>query len=765
MSRYLTPSKVGLLALISLYTDSVVPSTATIPVLSFLVSHLLPIESLGVADEVVSSHCDFTITVDSFRKATIILASGIPGRTIWDLLLKKLWEISSFDALHCFFDTLPFILEKTAEESQNADGDRAANSKLILLSRVSPLGAFVRRAQLEFTRLQFHDGIVFWKNFVSYRASTLQLWKRRNPAAGRSSFDSNLHEHRLGMDDRLTELVYGDITWDARKQPGVSTDDIEKLLEYQVDKMQKMGNRLPPLMKDQFRKMTKSGVTIPSLSHYLQFLDSWKAGDYTSSFDNLHRYFDYTMHNRDRTFYQYALLNLAILQADFGCYSDSIIAMEETISTARENNDMGCLNYSLSWLYHFSKAHPKDMGEVQKKGVLGADKDALAFLKAKAKETNMWSLLSTSLLSEAKLALSNGENVSHAFECLLKASHLNVTKNVVNAIGSQMMMQSSIYGRLGVTCQSWLSGELFLRCYANQSPIEDVMHCVCKSAYLLAQRGRYYEALDRMNEVDQESLRTLKYYQYWTAYLGMLKLQRHLHKDNLVAAEHILSQIHTIPFLGQDLLFTVVTLEIDLHVRRRDFSKAMSILENLASKLNDEEADVAQRIKIMTLKARIFDRAGIPQKGFSVALRAANLAHRALLLPGLWEAVGVVGRILISIKEYAAAARLLESIMPQVLECEDCDLAGGIFRFLADAHMGMAGQAKTGTLQRKEGLTKALECLDRSFDQFSRIEDIKGQYEMMAKKATIMHLNGDLVLANDCAAKYLDIKQAAKEHF
>lgn len=81
--------------------------------------------------------------------------------------------------------------------------------------------------------------------------------------------------------------------------------------------------------------------------------------------------------------------------------------MQETISTARENNDMGCLNYSLSWLYHFSKAHPKEMTEVQEKGFLGADKDALAFLKAKAKETNMWSLLNTSLLSEAKLTLNN----------------------------------------------------------------------------------------------------------------------------------------------------------------------------------------------------------------------------------------------------------------------------------------------------------------------------------------------------------------------
>ncbi len=139
----------------------------------------------------------------------------------------------------------------------------------------------------------------------------------------------------------------------------------------------------------------------------VSFLDAWRSGDYPSSFENLHRYFDYTMYNRDRTFYQYALLNLAILHADFGCCSEALTAMHETISTARENNDMGCLNYSLSWLYHFGKAHPEEMDEVRNKEVLGTEKEALVFLKAKAKETSMWGILSTSLLSEAKLALSN----------------------------------------------------------------------------------------------------------------------------------------------------------------------------------------------------------------------------------------------------------------------------------------------------------------------------------------------------------------------
>lgn len=47
------------------------------------------------------------------------------------------------------------------------------------------------------------------------------------------------------------------------------------------------------------------------------------------------------------------------------------------------------------------------MKDVQSTGMLGNEKEGLAFLKAKSKETEMWSLLSTTLLSEAKLELQN----------------------------------------------------------------------------------------------------------------------------------------------------------------------------------------------------------------------------------------------------------------------------------------------------------------------------------------------------------------------
>ena len=43
-------------------------------------------------------------------------------------------------------------------------------------------------------------------------------------------------------------------------------------------------------------------------------------------------------------------------------------------------------------------------------------------------------------------------------------------------------------------------------------------------------RGKFEEALARMEEVDQETLRTLKHYRYWIVSMGLLKLQRHLHR-------------------------------------------------------------------------------------------------------------------------------------------------------------------------------------------------------------------------------------------
>lgn len=252
MSRYLTPSKIGLLALISLYTESAVPSAATIPILSFLVSHVLPINSTASQNKSSRQSSHIAIAIEDFQKATISLEFSIPGRTIWDRLLNKLWELNSFDALHVFFDRLLLLLQETPEEQQQQQdaGDRIeSNANRMRLSRASPMGLFVRRAQLEFTRLQFHDGVTLWRNFVVYRAPTLPQWKKRNRVAGHMSFDANLQEEHLDQGDRLTDVIYGELAHKVKQDASFSTEDVEKLLEYQIDQMQSTVNFDPEVVE------------------------------------------------------------------------------------------------------------------------------------------------------------------------------------------------------------------------------------------------------------------------------------------------------------------------------------------------------------------------------------------------------------------------------------------------------------------------------------------------------------------------------------
>jgi anaphase-promoting complex subunit 5 len=496
---------------------------------------------------------------------------------------------------------------------------------------------------------------------------------------------------------------------------------------------------------------------------FSSFLDAWRSGDYPTSFDNLHRYFDYTMQNRDRLFYQYALMNLAVLQADFGCYDEAVAAMLETISTARENKDNPCLNFALNWMYHFGKAHPSIIKGTDSTNMLGVEREGLTFLRIKAKETGMWTLWSSSLLSEAKLGMSNGESVATIFENILKSSHLIVDKNMKSMMGPQVAMCSALWARLGVAHLSRQYCDIFLSCHARHALFDDTLRFTGRIAHLLVEKGRYDEAMETMENLDENSLRSWKANQYWLRYRGILRLKRDLHRNNLDGADQLLSQLlqSSGADSDSDLAFEINTLHIEYLMRRTDYGRAMAKVEQMAAAMKEDGEDLNPRIKLLTMKALLQAKCGRPQKGFSVAVRAASIAWRARLIPALWSAMAAIANILTSISEFQASSQILISVLPRALECENCSLNAQLYSFLVDAYMGMAGQAENGSLKRKENLTRCLEYIDRAFSEYSALEDIKGQCEMMAKKATIMRVVGEKVLANDYASAYLDLKKEA----
>lgn len=82
-----------------------------------------------------------------------------------------------------------------------------------------------------------------------------------------------------------------------------------------------------------------------------------------------------------------------------------------------------------------------------------------------------------------------GESLPIAFESILRSSHLNTTRYIHNAVGSQMILQSSVWSRLGISYLATLNCELYIMKYKKESPVEDIVKAICRSAYLV--RGSF----------------------------------------------------------------------------------------------------------------------------------------------------------------------------------------------------------------------------------------------------------------------------------
>lgn len=241
MSRYLTPSKIAVLALVHLYCDSVVPSAAVVPFLSFILSTLGGSPREDPAGNRLEEVNPSPASAAGFEHDAVTQASSIPGRTIFDLFIKKLWEIDSLDALHTFIQESGSLFSGSLEQVEREDGSTIPrSSRQISLSRNSPLGIFVRRVRLEFTRLQFSDALKLWLAFTAFKEPTLVAWERQNRTLASHSFDRVLQELDLEPNNGLLEIAYENSKSVDSMEGMISASDIERILEFQVDRLQRM---------------------------------------------------------------------------------------------------------------------------------------------------------------------------------------------------------------------------------------------------------------------------------------------------------------------------------------------------------------------------------------------------------------------------------------------------------------------------------------------------------------------------------------------
>lgn len=230
--RYLTASKISLLVLVQLYCDSGFPSSATVPVLSFVLSHTFATTPLAARKPHTVEQHVAPLSIRTFEDILQNHTSSMPGRSLLDDLLKCLWNMNSIDSLFDLFNDLGSLLGPSKEEPSQ-------ETKRMHLSPTSPLGALVRQARLEFTRLPFDDIVHLWCAFIAYRAPTAQ-WARRLSGLASSSVDIVATDLGLSKGDSLFDITYGHLLEGDTSSTSLSHDDLERILEFQLDKLQRM---------------------------------------------------------------------------------------------------------------------------------------------------------------------------------------------------------------------------------------------------------------------------------------------------------------------------------------------------------------------------------------------------------------------------------------------------------------------------------------------------------------------------------------------
>jgi len=327
MARYLTPRRIGLLALTALYLDGHAAESSRLSILNFLASHIhltTDYEHLEIAKLFDNLEEDLPAFFEPLRN----LASGVPGRNMYDILLGYLYGLNGLDSLHDFFEMFNGRLYPVTSAAEPSPAG---------LSRSSPLGQYIRRCHVEFTRLQFADLQTLWSTFSSYRAPTWDYWASKNPEDASRLVKEGLNPSPSQYAVSSSEPGVSFLTRD------ISSDDADNLLTFSIHHLQKLGTRVPSSVRSTLQQWigNQSGDSgVQSLQHFLAFFEHWRSGQYTMALESLHRYFDYSLAAKGtasdgnmKVYYQYALLHLSVLHADFECWDQSVEAMEECIAT------------------------------------------------------------------------------------------------------------------------------------------------------------------------------------------------------------------------------------------------------------------------------------------------------------------------------------------------------------------------------------------------------------------------------------------------
>lgn len=670
--RFLTAYKIAVLTICKTYCLGIVPDDikmkVMLPVLRFIDGDASSFKGILDSD------------IYQIKELVGSVPTTMPDCTLYQVVLKSLWELDSPNELQNFFLDVEKHMESPATElgRRYFESQDKEESKF-LVSDGSIMDQFFRKCVLAFLNLSFDGVIDLWMRLRAMLEPSRGEWDSFNMEDDMVEISPLAHLAEQALAPRVQR-------YDCMDIKNIGVENIDALLEHCNHQMVKYGMTVDKRVLNLLHRLVRCDVGCPPDTYSVLYLDACQKRDQTQAIEHLHRYFDYSQNLREQNKYQLALFNLAVVYNELYCEEESLRAAEEAIAVAREDDDTVSLATITIWLHRFVRCHPR-----HKMPDFFADKQQLLqFIQNRAKHHMSLELAFVAQQFESQQLLSAGECPQSLMESNFKCSNLLVMANDVLFARKLHALQHDMWSRYAVHELASTYVDITMESFPEKKPnCHNYLEAVSAKSLLQLRSGKFSLALDTMMRAEDMAKQSLLEENLWLPQLRLLRAEMAIVKGEPGEAEFYLDQVKTGGYNQFDAIDEIRCLEIRMHLEAGNYQTARDItLEAIDEHLSRISTDVTFQCQYLNLFVRGLIRSGNPSRAYTASVRSFDLSRKYSNIQVALEAVTLHGEILVSIKRFDEAFQVVQHHMPAIIESGDCNIKGEAYLVLAKAVMG-----------------------------------------------------------------------------
>lgn len=637
-------------------------------------------------------------------------------------LLNFLWKMESYDDFYSFLLSSSLLLvdpkPKLTKAQCHLPGFEIKPPNLLYSS--SFYGEFISNIATGITSLSFEEGLQMWKGFKDYREETKETYQALNGF----SFDyiENHKTYTFTNDNLLNDKKTRTVIY--------SHSDLANLFQIQVASLQKQASPLSPSLIKLLRSLSQSDRSLLPSSYQVEYLNSWRKADYDESFNSLHRYFDYLMSNKKQYFYHYALLALATLHSSFGAHKEALRAIDEAILVARENKDLDCLNYLLTWLLNFMITKPQMCLNLNNHP---SRHEILDFLRSKTKETKNLSLQAISFQFDVLIALLEGADLTSIMENMIKTLYLIMNFEDSDELKSLFItacqIADTIWKRVGYSSIGRLYLDTAIEFAKEKNNEFDLILLYIRKSSDLFLTGDIEDAFELLNSVKESAQHDFSMSKKWSLAYNLLLFYLCLNKRQYYKSLILIDKMKALNNVldDQEIYNEILYQSALFELKNNNIGKSFKIITKQLSSMKEHSLLYNNYwfIRFQIFYALIFiDYTPYPERGLSVLLSAISLAHKCSLIFNLCEGIIALCKFLLKVdpgKSLDNVKELLKLFLPSILELKIVKLVSDACNLMAEVEY--LCMQKSDELKNQKNVYEILKYINISIKGYEKMFD------------------------------------------